>query len=180
MTKWAKHTGKEIDKAPFFTEQTIKDIIGLNFNPGKAVPTYGSAQRGISILTCPPKMAHEVETIKDNEEARRIMAHTAQFKEVRHWQKTPPSPPPDTYFKLRLSVNTFCALVWTMFGDKCDYYKGIFKVCKTLDLQEMHIIRDSFTADVCRRITWAILSDSRSFFNNVLMVAQFHRGEQFW
>ncbi len=46
MTRWAKEMGKEIDKAPFFTEQTIKDIVGLNFNPGEAVPTYGSAQRG--------------------------------------------------------------------------------------------------------------------------------------
>ena len=27
MTKWAKQTGNEIDKAPFFTEQTIKDIV---------------------------------------------------------------------------------------------------------------------------------------------------------
>ncbi len=83
MTKWAKQTGKEIDKAPFFTEQTIKDMVMLNFNPGEAVPTYASAQRGLSILTCRPKTAHEVELIKDNKEARRITAHTAQFNEVR-------------------------------------------------------------------------------------------------
>jgi hypothetical protein len=48
--------GKEIDKAPFYTEQMIKDCT-LNFNPVEAVPTYASAQRGISILTCCPKMA---------------------------------------------------------------------------------------------------------------------------
>jgi hypothetical protein len=180
MTKWAKQRGKEIDKAPFFTEQTIKDIVNLNFNPGKAVPTYRSAQRGVFILTCQPKTVHEVETIKDNKEACRITAHNAQFNEVWRRQKTPPSPPPDTYFELRLSVNTFCALVWTLFGDKCDYYKGLFEVCKTLDLQEVHIIRDSFTADVCRRIRWAILSNGRSFFNTVLVDAQFLRGEQFW
>jgi hypothetical protein len=93
MTRWAKETGKEINKAPFFTEQTIKDIVGLHFNPGEAVPTYGLAQRGVSILTCRPKTAHEVETIKDFEEARRITAHTVQFNDVRHRQKTPPSPP---------------------------------------------------------------------------------------
>jgi hypothetical protein len=179
MTKWAKETGKEIDKAPFFTEQTIKDIVTLNFNPGEAVPTYASAQRGVSILTCRPKTAQEVETIKDNEEARRVTAHTAQFNEVCCHQKKNLSPPPDTYFELRLSVNTFCALVWTLFGEECDYYKGLFEVCKTLDLQEVHIIRESFTADVCRRITWAILSDGRSFFNTVLLETQFRRREQF-
>jgi hypothetical protein len=155
MTKWAKQTGKEIDKAPFFTEQTIKDMVTLNFNPEEAVPTYASTQRGLSILTCRPKTAQEVELIKDNEEAQRITAHTAQFNEVQRRQKTPPSPPPDTYFKLRLSVNTFCALVWTLFGEDCDYYKGLWDVAEILDLQEVHIIRDSFTADVCRHITWA-------------------------
>jgi hypothetical protein len=89
MTKWAKQTGKEINKAPFFIEQTIKDIVSLNFNPGKGVPTYSSTERGISILTCRPKMAHKVETIKDNEEAWHITAHTALFHEVRRHQKTP-------------------------------------------------------------------------------------------
>ena len=99
MTKWAKQTGKDIDKAPFFTEQTIKDMVMLNFNPGEDVLTYASAKRGLSILTCRPKTAHEVELIKDNEGARRITANTAQFNEVRRRQKTPPSPPTDTYFE---------------------------------------------------------------------------------
>jgi hypothetical protein len=121
MSKWSKNTGKDIDKAPFFTEQTVKDIVGLNFNPGEAFPTFSSAQRGISILTCRPKSAHEVKTIKEYEEARRATAHTAQFNDVCRQQKAPPSPPPDNYFELRLGVNTFCALVWALFGDECDY-----------------------------------------------------------
>ena len=116
MSQWSKTIGKDIDKAPFFTEQTVKDIVSLNFNPGEAVPTFSSAQRGISILTCRPKSAQEVESIKDFEEAQRATAHTAQFNEVRRRQKAPPSPPPDNYFELRLSVNTFCALIWTLFG----------------------------------------------------------------
>ena len=111
MSQWSKTTGKDIDKAPFFTEQTVKDIVSLNFNPGEAVPTFSSAQRGISILTCRPKSAQEVESIKDFEEAWHTTAHTAQFNEVRRRQKAPPSPPPDNYFELRLSVNMFCALI---------------------------------------------------------------------
>jgi hypothetical protein len=83
MSQWSKTTGKDIDKAPFFTEQTVKDIVSLNFNPGEAVPTFSLAQRGISILTCRPKLAQEVESIKDFEEARLTTAHTAQFNEVR-------------------------------------------------------------------------------------------------
>jgi hypothetical protein len=107
------------------------------------------------------------------------MAHTAQFNDVQCCQKTPPSPPPDNYIELRLSVNTFCVLVWTLFGEECNSYKGLLKVCDTLYQQEVHIIRDSFTADVCRQITWAILSNGRSFFNMVMVKAQFCRGEHF-
>ena len=69
MQRWSKQKGLDIDKAPFFTENSIKDIVGLNFNPGKAVPIFSSPQRGISILTCRPKLAQEVEQIKDFEEA---------------------------------------------------------------------------------------------------------------
>ncbi len=179
MMKWAKQTGKEINKAPFFTEQTIKDIVSLNFNPGKAVPIYASMQWGVSILTCRSKTTHEVETIKDFEEARQATAHTMQFNEVRRCQKTPPSPPPDTYFEHWLSVNTFCTLVWMLFGDKCDYCKGLLEISETLDLQEVHIIRDLFTVDVCRQFTWAILCNGRSFFNTILVEAQFCLGERF-
>jgi hypothetical protein len=73
----------------------------------------------------------------------------------------------------------FCALIWTLFGKECDYYKGLLEVAETLDQQEVHIIRDSFTPNVCRRITWAILTDGHSFFNTVLVDAQFWSGERF-
>ncbi len=96
MSIWSKSTGKDINKAPFFTEQMVKDIVGLNLNLGEAVPTFASAQRGISILTCHPKLAHEVEMIKDFKEARRATAHTAQFNKVQCRQKAPPRPPQTT------------------------------------------------------------------------------------
>ena len=53
------------------------------------------------------------------------------------------------------------------------------EVADTLDLQEVHIIQDPFMVDVCRRITWAILSDGRSLFNTVFVEAQFRQGENF-
>ncbi len=55
----------------------------------------------------------------------------------------------------------------------------MLEVPETLDLQEVHIIRNSFTPDVCRRITWAILTDGWSFFNTVLVESQFRQNERF-
>jgi hypothetical protein len=136
------------------------------------------AQQGIFVLTCRPKTAHEVENIKATEKARWATAHTMQFNKVQHCKKTPPSPMPDNYFKLRLSVNTFCPLVWTLFGDECNYYKGL-QVCKSLDTQKVHIIRESLTPDICQQIMWAILSDGHSFFNMILVEAQFRGRKKF-
>jgi hypothetical protein len=108
MAKWAKNTGLNIYKAPFSNKQTDKDIISLQFNLGEAMPINSSVQQGISILTCRPKIAHKVKNIKATEEARRAIAHTIQFNVLRHHQKTLPSPLPDNYFELRLSINIFC------------------------------------------------------------------------
>ncbi len=52
-------------------------------------------------------------------------------------------------------------------------------MAETLDQQEVHIIRELFTADVCRHITWEILTEGRSFFNTVLVESQFRRAERF-
>jgi hypothetical protein len=44
MQRWNKQEGLDIDKAPFFTENSIKDIVGLKFNP---VCTGGRANQGL-------------------------------------------------------------------------------------------------------------------------------------
>ena len=55
----------------------------------------------------------------------------------------------------------------------------MLEIADTLDLQEVHIIQESFTPDVCRHITWAILTDGRSFFNTVLAESQFCQPQRF-
>ncbi len=61
--------GLDINKAPFFTKDSIKDILSLNFNLGKAIPTFSSAQGGISILICRAKTGQEVEKNRDYKDA---------------------------------------------------------------------------------------------------------------
>ena len=94
MEKWAQKMGHEIDKAPFFMEATVKDIVGLHFNPGEGVAHFSSAQQGISILTCCPRSAADIKVIKGEEEAARATAHTMQYNDFRRRWKQPPCPPP--------------------------------------------------------------------------------------
>jgi hypothetical protein len=58
------------------------------------------------------------------------------------------------------------ALVWVLFGSECDYYKGLHNVYATLELKEVMAQKNSFMAEHCRRITWAIINDGQAHFDN--------------
>ena len=64
-------------------------------------------------------------------------------------------------------------LVWVLFGSNCDYYKGLRNVYATMDLRDVMAIKSHFTAEHCRRITWAIIDGSRSYFDNVKTTLNF-------
>ena len=64
-------------------------------------------------------------------------------------------------------------LVWVLFGSNCDYYKGLRHIYATMDLREVMAIKAHFTAEHCRQITWAIIDDGRSYFDNVKTTLDF-------
>ncbi len=59
------------------------------------------------------------------------------------------------------------SLVWVLFGSESDYYKGLRNVYATLELKEVMALKSSFTAEHCRRITWAILDNGWAYFDDV-------------
>ncbi len=67
-------------------------------------------------------------------------------------------------------------LVWVLFGSNGDYYKGLRNVYATMDLRDVMAIKLHFTAEHCRRITWAIIHDGRSYFDNVKTTLNFSTG----
>ncbi len=67
-------------------------------------------------------------------------------------------------------------LVWVLFGSNCDYYKGLRNIYATMNLREVMAIKDLFSAEHCRRITWAIIDDGRSYFDNVKSTLDFGSG----
>ena len=67
----------------------------------------------------------------------------------------------------------FMSLVWVLFGSQCDYYKSLHQIFKTLELKEVYVLKASFTAENCRRITWEILDDGRAFFDDVKTTIDF-------
>ena len=67
-------------------------------------------------------------------------------------------------------------LVWVLFGSNCDCLKGLQNVDATMDLRDIMAIKSHFTMEHCRHITWAIIDDGRSYFDNVKTTLDFSTG----
>ena len=80
---------------------------------------------------------------------------------------------------LKLNIGTYCGLLWTIFGDHCDYYKELLKIYRILDRKECFTIRNAYTREVCARITWAIVDEGRSFFGRNPVASYFAPGTTF-
>jgi hypothetical protein len=68
--------------------------------------------------------------------------------------------PAGMYMELKLNIGSYCGLLWSLFGDHCDYYKELLKLYRILDREECFTIQEAYTKEVCAQITWAIVDDS--------------------
>jgi hypothetical protein len=84
--------------------------------------------------------------------------------------------PAADYMDLKLNIGTYCGLVWTIFGDHCDYYKKFLQLYHILDHKECFTIWHTYTKEVCARITWAIVDVGWSFFGRNPMASDFAVG----
>ncbi len=78
--------------------------------------------------------------------------------------------------ELKNNIATFICLVWVLFGSNCDFYKGLRNIYATMDLWDVMAIKSHFTAEHCRRITWVIIDDCQSYFDNVKTTLDFSTG----
>ena len=176
MTDWAYDRRITIDTGVFLDVETVKAIVDLKFNPGEGVAHLNSAAKGLSILACRARTTGEIERLKEREEALTATEKTRQLDEFLRLQKDQRRAPADNFLELKNNIATFMGLVWVLFGSNCDYYKGLRHVHATMDLRDVMAIKSHFTAEHCRRITWAIIDDGRSYFDNVKTTLDFSSG----
>ena len=163
MTEWGYNRRIQIDTGVFLDVDVVKAIVDLKFNPGEGVAHLNSAGKGLSILACRAQTTGEIKRLKEREEALTATEKTRQLDEFLRLQKDQRRTPADNFLELKNNIATFMGLIWVLFGSECDYYKGLRNIYATMDLRDvMH-----FTAEHCRRITWAIIDDGRSYFDNV-------------
>ena len=173
MARWARDRHIPIDPSIYLKNTTVKAIMELKFNPGEGVAHLSSADKGLSIMSCRGRTTAETERIREREEALSATEQTRQLDELLRLSKGITRAPADNFWELKSNIATFMALVWVLFGSECDYYKGLRNVYATLELKEVMAQKAAFTAEHCRRITWAIIDDGRAHFDDVKTTLDF-------
>jgi hypothetical protein len=176
MMEWGYDCQIPIDTGVFLDIEVVKAIVDLKFNPGEGVAHLNSAAKGLSILSCRGRTTREIERFKECKEALTAIKKTRQLDEFLRLQKDQRRTPADNFLELKNNIATFMGLVWVLFGSNCDYYKGLRNVYATMNLWDAMAIKSHFTAEHCRRITWAIIDDGRSHFDNVKTTLDFSTG----
>jgi hypothetical protein len=177
MKQYAYDRRIQIDSSVYFEQETIKAIVKLRFNPGEGVAHLSSASKGLSILACRARTTQETKRVREQEQALSATKKTRLLDDLLKLPKGTTREPADNFWELKMNVSTFMALVWVLFSSQCDYYKNLRQIYKTLELKKVYALKASFTAENCRRITWAILDDGRAFFDDVKTKIDFTQGQ---
>ena len=112
-----------IPEAKFF-----EDLVALCFNPGGPVAQFHSVARGMSMLACHSLTAMAAEFCREYEEAAESTRHTRSLDDLLKRNRGKTVEPAATYTDLKLNIGTYCGLLWTIFGDHCNYYKELLKI----------------------------------------------------
>ncbi len=168
MLWWADRQQCWIEEGVYFDNKSLDEWIAIKFNPGDSTALYLSANKGISILKCCAPTSAHLEELHPQEEIWDATKGNATYVEVIKQAKSKDiSPPAHDFGELWLNIATFCALLFTLFGKGCDLYRSNFEILQILSLPFSMQNKLAFTLEVCRRITWAIIVNTRSFFDDI-------------
>ncbi len=81
--------------------------------------------------------------------------------------------PPHEFGELRSDILTYCALLFTLFGEGCDLYWSILQVPQVLSHPFCMQNKQVYTLEVVRLIIWAIIVDTQLFFDNIKLSKDF-------
>lgn len=168
MEEWADVNKIVLERNLYFTDQWLKDIVKGLFNPGGARASYATAEKGISPLPCRPRSSTEVESIIAFQQASNDSAANRTLSEsLKLGESTPRSPPTD-YHDLCTMLGTFAALLFALFGGRCEFFAAVFDLYKVLISPRVVDIKGCFNSLYCKQITWAVIEEGRTFFGTQL------------
>ncbi len=173
---WCQANHIKQDKSIYLPTNFFKDLVALQFNPGGLVAQYSSVAKIMSMLACRLVTAVEAKYQQGYEEAMDQTKGTRSLKELLKGNRGKVITPPPDYMQLKLNIGSYCAILWSIFGEQCDFYRKLLKIYRILDRKECFTIREAYTKEICARITWAIVDVGHSFFGRNPVASNFTAG----
>ena len=178
MKKWSDLHNMEIDQSIYLSDQTVEDIVKLNFVPGDGVAMYESCDRGVTVLACRPLSAAAKERLKQRERAKKESNATRTFEDSLKLMKTDPVSPPKDFDELRKCTNTYAALLFSLHGEFNDHYDKVYDVALMLKSNTIARRDVNFDRLLCSQIAWAYIEDQRDNFADPMQPNDFRRGKK--
>lgn len=173
MIAWSVKWGVTITGGIELSKIAIEDIVNLRFNPGGSVAYYATAEKGISILLCRNRPGEERESARLRELAAEESAANITMAEALALRRNAPQSPPDNYIELKTCIGTFCAMLWALFGDQCEYLKKLHEIYTCLNSDRVTECWANFEPLFCRQLVWAIIDDGREYFSQKMLPDKF-------
>ena len=181
MVEWATTTTPDrpnqvsIDRSLYITDALMRDILALNFNPNGISAEVDTADKGLSILAVRARTAAQQSEIRRYEKAAEKSKRnwTMEVAAAEYVTAYDTGALPDNYDELMRCLGTYCALLHTLFGSKCLFYRNCYKLWATMNSDFVYGKRDKFVAITCRRIVWALIEEARLYFSHRLSVDDF-------
>ncbi len=176
MLEWARNIKPDqvkIDHGLFLASAAIKDILALRFNPGGPTAEVATADQGLSILICRPLTAEGKAALRRREQLEATSKRRTLAEAELELSQNEPQTFPDDFNELHVCLGTYCALLHSLFGDRCVFFKHCFKLWSTMASEVVYDHRHLFTPTFCRQIVWAIIEYSRAYFAQRMSVDDF-------
>jgi hypothetical protein len=174
MLRWADGHRCWIEEGVYFDNKTLGKWIALKFNPGDSTALYSSSDKGISILKCRAPTSAHLEDLRQQEEVWDATKGNTTYVEVIKQSKSKDvCHPPHDFGELRSNISTFCALLFTLFGEGCDLYRTMLSILQILSHPFSMQNKQAYTPEVVCRILWAIIVDTRSYFDDINLAEDF-------
>lgn len=163
MAQWAdaQRPPVIIDRGLYITNASLKDILALRFNPGNTMADVTTADQGISLLMCRARSSEGKSAVRRKELILSTVSRTnmtlADAEKV--VDALEPTVCPEGYNDLTKCLGTYCALLYTLFGPRCKFFRHCHLLLKQLCSERVADRQRLFTPLFCRQIVWAIVED---------------------
>ena len=181
MRTWAEKKKIPIVRNMDFSDRSLGFIVKMQFNPPGCAGAayYSSIDKGLTILTCRPPEGEDIEAIRAREIMEDLTKKTHTLSEMLNTPAlTGNIKPAEDYNELLLNLGTFCALLWTLFGPKCDYYEKCYSLYQVMNDTPVFVQRKNFSPLLCRQMTWAVIEDGRRYFSRIMTKRHFDEAEE--